>query len=73
MPVQRFRTFDEAARALWMDQNDPRLPDCIRRLWSSAQRLAPHVRQRGVRRYRSVEEAAADAAPVLATRGGAAR
>ena len=60
MPVQRFRTFDEAARGLWLDLDDPRLPHRIRTVWARARRLAPAVRRRGLRRYRSVADAAAD-------------
>jgi hypothetical protein len=59
MPVQRFRTFDEAARALWMDRDDPQLPNRIRIVWSRARRLAPGDGRRGLRRYRSVLDDAA--------------
>ena len=58
MPVLRFRTFDEAARALWLDRDDPKLPHRIRTVWSRARRLAPAVIHRGLRRYRSVADAA---------------
>jgi len=61
MPVQKFRDLGEARRALACDPDDPRLPDRIRQLWSFSRRLtAPPPAPRGVRKYRSVEEADAD-------------
>jgi hypothetical protein len=59
VPVQRFRTFEEAARALWMSSDDPNLARRIRAVWSRARRFAPPVVRRGVRRYRSVGDATA--------------
>lgn len=59
MPVQRFRTFEEAARALWMASDDPKLPDRIRAVWSRARRLARPVIRPGIRRYHSVGDATA--------------
>jgi hypothetical protein len=60
VPVQRFRTFEEAERALWMASDDPKLPDRIRAVWSRARRFARPVVRRGVHRYRSVGEATAE-------------
>lgn len=61
MPVW-FRTGEEARRALWLDSGDPRLPDILRRLHAFTRRLAPNrpIPPRGVRRFRSIEEAALD-------------
>lgn len=58
MPVQKFRTFDDARRALWLSPDDPRL-------WLRMQRLGNMARsrravQRGVTRMRSIEEAKRD-------------
>jgi hypothetical protein len=55
MPVQKFRTFEAARRALWLASDDPSLWDRMRRLAQMAQSRRP-VR-RGVTRYRSIEEA----------------
>jgi hypothetical protein len=57
MPVQRFRTFDDARRALWCDRDDPSLHRRIARLWATGVRLAPLGIPRGVRKFRSIEEA----------------
>jgi hypothetical protein len=57
MPVQRFRTFDDARRALWADEDDPQLTTRIRRLWCFSTRFVPHCVPRGVRKFRNVEEA----------------
>lgn len=60
MPVQRFRDLDEARRALWSRRDDVSLASRIRRLWEFSARLAPPVIPRGVRRFRSMEEANAE-------------
>jgi hypothetical protein len=58
VPVQKFRDFAEADRALACDPNDPRLTRRIRRLWEFARRLtSPPPFPRGVHKYRSLEEA----------------
>ena len=60
MPFQRFRDFEEARRALWIKRDDPQLAARIRSLWAFARRLAPGAAPRGVRRFRTLEEANAD-------------
>jgi len=60
MPIQRFRDFEEAHRALWIERGDPRLVPRIRALWAFVSRLAPGSAPRGVRRFRTLEEANAD-------------
>jgi len=61
MPVRRFESLDDARRALWVDPSDPRLGERICRLWERTRRLAPPLGiPRGVRKYRSIEEANAD-------------
>jgi len=57
MPVQRFRTHDDARRALWCDRSDPDLHLRIARLWATATRLAPLCIPRGLRKFRSIEDA----------------
>jgi hypothetical protein len=63
MPVRKFRTLDEwqeSKRELWLVCDDPRLPDRIRAHWARWSRLVPLHAPRGVRKYRSSEEADAD-------------
>jgi hypothetical protein len=57
MPWQRFRDFDAAREALWVDRDDPELVPRIRRLWAFARRLAPGAQPRGLRKFRTIEEA----------------
>jgi hypothetical protein len=55
MPVQKFRTFDEARRALWLSPDDPRILLRMKRLGDMARsRSEIH---RGVTRIRTIEEA----------------
>lgn len=56
MPFQRFRSHEEARQALWT-RDDPELADRLRRLWSFSRRLAPGCAPRGLRKFRSIEEA----------------
>ncbi len=57
MPLQRFRTFEEARRALWVDTGDPRLVARIRSLWEFSAHLVPLEIPRGIRKFRTIEEA----------------
>lgn len=69
MAVRRFSHPDEAGRALWLDAHDPALPRRIRTLWETATRLATPLRfERGVRRFRTIEEANQDRDRVTAER-----
>ncbi len=74
MPVYKFRTLDEASRALWAEPGDPRLGERLQQLYASADCMCPVHRPPGVRRFRSLAEAAADratwrhSAPVAPTR-----
>ncbi len=58
MSLQRFRDFEEAREALWIERSDPRLAARIRSLWAFASRLLPGAAgPRGVRRFRTIEDA----------------
>ena len=57
MPLQRFRDFDEARRALWIARGKNGLAARIRSVWAFARRLAPGSAPRGLRRFRTPEEA----------------
>lgn len=55
MPVQKFRTFEEARRALWLAADDPRIVVRMRHLAGMA--AAPRPVGRGVTRFRNIEDA----------------
>jgi len=73
MPLQRFRDFDEARRALWSEREDPGLVPRIRSLWAFAARLAPGGSPRGIRRFRAIEEANCERDAWVAARAHALR
>ena len=56
MGVRKFRSFEEARRALWLPAGDPSILRAMRRLGELALRPSS---ERGVVRYRTVEEAKA--------------
>jgi hypothetical protein len=57
MGVQKFRTFEDARRALWLEAGDPEILIRMRRLGELARGAErPH----GVFRYRTIEEAKGD-------------
>jgi hypothetical protein len=60
MPIERFRHLDDARRALWTRADDMHPAERLRRLWRFSARLATSALPRGVRRFRSIEEANAD-------------
>jgi hypothetical protein len=60
MPLQRYRDLEQAREDLWVRRRDPRLFTRIRELWTFAERLAPGHAPRGVRRFRTLEEAQRD-------------
>lgn len=61
MPIWRFRTFEEAERALWVEPGDPAILRRMNAVWSMAQPiLAVAPPPRGIRKFRSIEEAQAD-------------
>jgi hypothetical protein len=61
MPVSRFRTFDEARRALWMKPGSPELARTVAWVWAFAWELAGRpVQPRGLKKFRTIQEANAD-------------
>ena len=56
MPVQKFRTFEDARRALWMTPGDPLILERMQRLGELAH---PRPVRHGVFRYRTIQEAKA--------------
>jgi hypothetical protein len=57
MPVQRFRSFEEAERALWRRPFDPDNLRIVAALHATARRLGGWSLPRGVFRYRTAAEA----------------
>ncbi len=57
MPIQKFRSLDEARQALWVPSGRPGLAARIKSLWAFSTRLAPRQIPRGLRKFRSIEEA----------------
>ena len=63
MPVEKFRTFEEASLALAGcadSREDASLPARIAALWSMSAALAAPLACRGVRKFRTIAEACAD-------------
>lgn len=64
MPVRKYRSVEEMPdTALAYDAGDPAIPKVIRHLWDLSERLLWPVGTcipRGVRKYRSIEDANAD-------------
>lgn len=60
MGVERYRSFDEARRALWLDAGDAAILERMQRLGQLGRLVKrPH----GVSRYRTIEEAKAEKRP----------
>ena len=68
MPIQKFRSFEEASRALLRGEDDTALAVRVAALWAFSARLAPQLGFRGVRKYASVEEAEQDRRRMIAER-----
>lgn len=61
MPISYFRTFEGAARALWVAPGDPAILRKMAAVWSVAQPLlAAAPAPRGIRRFHTIEESQAD-------------
>lgn len=60
MPVQKFRSLDEARRALWTRSDDPRLPGRARNLMAFSRCFAIVHAPPGVRKFRNMDEANAE-------------
>ena len=58
MPVERFRSLDEARRALVTSPPAGDLCDRIASLWKCSVALSGYTPPRGVQRFRNMEEAA---------------
>ena len=61
MPVQKFRSFEDAEDALWGRSGDPAHLKRVAWVWAFSQKLRPMRARPGVRRFRSFEDAQRDA------------
>lgn len=57
MPVQKFKTFEEAERALWNFHPDEAYFKQVRALWNFANKINPIAYPRGIFKFKSMEEA----------------
>ena len=74
MGWQRFRDFEQAREALWIPPGDPRLVQRIQSLWEFSSRLlGGRSGPRGLRRFRTIEEANEDREQWVAERARALR
>jgi hypothetical protein len=55
--IQKFRTFEEAEKALFCFKPDEAYYERVARLWNFVDLLSPRQYARGIFRYRSIEEA----------------
>lgn len=73
MPVHKFRTFEDAARALVRRETDGEsIARRVAALWDLSARLTPPLGFRGVRKYVSLAEAEEDRRRMTVQRAGAA-
>ena len=57
MPIQKFRTFEEAEHALWNLHPDIHYYRRVAELWNFAAKLRPMRCERGVSKFKTWEEA----------------
>ena len=67
MPVQKFKTFQEAKEALWSDTIDAAYLKRMADLWARSDRLHPKRFRPGVYKYKTLEEAEAARESLLIT------
>lgn len=57
MPVQKFKTFEDAEQALWNFKPDEEFLKRIAELWEFANELNPIEYPRGIFKFKTIEEA----------------
>jgi len=57
MPVYKFKTFEEAERALWNFYPDEAYYEHLKELWDFADRLNPIEYPKGIFKFKSLKEA----------------
>jgi hypothetical protein len=57
MPVQKFKTFEEAEKALWNFKPDDAYLARVAELWDFANKLNPISYPKGIFKFKTIEEA----------------
>lgn len=57
MPVYKYKTFEDAQKALWNFNPDEAYYDKIAELWEFANKLSPIKYPKGIFKYKSIEDA----------------
>ena len=57
MPIYKYKTYEEAERALWNFHPDEAYFRKVAELWDFADKLSPITYPKGVFKYRNIEEA----------------
>ena len=57
MPIYKYKTFEEAERALWNFHPDEAYYEKVAELWEFANQLSPINYPRGIFKFKSIEEA----------------
>lgn len=57
MPVDKFKNFEEAERALWNFNPDEAYFKRVAELWAFADQLNPIIYSKGILKFRNLEEA----------------
>ena len=57
MPIYKYKTFEEAERALWNFNPDEQYYDRVAKLWEFANELNPINYPRGIFKFKTIEEA----------------
>lgn len=60
MGIQKFKSFEDAERALWCFKPDAAYYKRVAELWEMANRLCPPNFPRGIFKYKTIEEANKD-------------
>jgi len=56
MPIQKFRSFEEARRALWVFEPDDEYFRRLEEFFEFAYEVSPFRVMRGVRKYKSIDD-----------------
>jgi hypothetical protein len=59
MGIKKFKSFEEAERALWEFEPDQAYFNRLRNLFDLAEKFRPGKVERGIKKYRSLEDRAA--------------
>lgn len=57
MPIYKYKTFEDAERALWNFKPDEKYLERVAELWEFANELNPINYPRGIFKFKSIEEA----------------